>query len=167
MIKWLTGWKGYVVAAVAGALASGYVQGLRWDAEVAGIKSDHSEYIEKQATASLEAVERARAQERQRTAIVEAARNEAQEQARIASGDADNARLERDRLRKHADALARAAASRDTAAANGSPPGAAGADLLAYMLGRVSDRATKLAEVADSARIRGLACEAAYFGMSK
>ncbi|RIQ51071.1 DUF2514 family protein [Bordetella avium] len=48
------------------------------------------------------------------------------------------------------------------AAANGSPPGAAGADLLAYMLGRVSDRATELAAIADRARVAGLTCESAY-----
>jgi hypothetical protein len=35
-------------------------------------------------------------------------------------------------------------------------------DLLAYMLGRVSDRAEELASVADRARIAGLMCEKAY-----
>ncbi|MFU1932820.1 DUF2514 family protein, partial [Bordetella avium] len=62
---------------------------------------------------------------------------------------------------------ARAAADRDPAAADGGPPGAAGADLLAYMLGRVSDRAAELAAIADRARVAGLTCERIYDGLSK
>jgi len=58
--------------------------------------------------------------------------------------------------------LARAAVARDPAAADGSPAGAAAVDLLAYMLGRVSDRAAELASIADRARIAGLTCERAY-----
>ncbi|WP_420808869.1 DUF2514 family protein [Bordetella avium] len=50
---------------------------------------------------------------------------------------------------------------------NGGPPGAAGADLLAYMLGRVSDRAAELAAIADRARVAGLRCEWIYDGLSR
>ncbi|HCW17692.1 MAG TPA: DUF2514 domain-containing protein, partial [Achromobacter sp.] len=76
--------------------------------------------------------------------------------------DAAGARAERDGLRIRANALARAAVSRDPAAADGSPTGAAAIDLLAYMLSRVSDRAEELAGVADRARIAGLTCELTY-----
>lgn len=57
---------------------------------------------------------------------------------------------------------ARAAVSRDPAAADGSPSGAAAVDLLAYMLGRVSDRAEELAGVVDLADIAGLTGARAY-----
>ncbi|WP_414134455.1 DUF2514 family protein [Bordetella avium] len=50
---------------------------------------------------------------------------------------------------------------------NVGPSGAAGADLLAYMLGRVSDRAAELAAIADRARVAGLTCERIYDGLSK
>jgi len=63
--------------------------------------------------------------------------------------------------------LARTAAARDPAAANGSPSGAGAVDLLAYMLRRLSDRAAELAGVADRARIAGLTCERAYDGLIK
>ncbi|WP_276330478.1 DUF2514 family protein [Bordetella avium] len=39
--------------------------------------------------------------------------------------------------------------------------------LLAYMLGRVSDRAAELAAIADRARVAGLTCERIYDGLSK
>ena len=44
----------------------------------------------------------------------------------------------------------------------GGPAGAAAVDLLAHMLGRVSDRAEALAGIADRAGIAGLTCERAY-----
>ncbi|MGE8631696.1 DUF2514 family protein [Achromobacter denitrificans] len=65
-------------------------------------------------------------------------------------------------MRTRANTLAHAAASRDSAAADGSPAGADAVDLLAYMLGRVSRRAEELAGIADNARIAGLMCERVY-----
>lgn len=61
-----------------------------------------------------------------------------------------------------ADAQAGATAGRDPNLTDGSPAGADAVDLLAYMLGRVSDRATKLAGIADRARIAGVTCERSY-----
>jgi len=93
---------------------------------------------------------------------VEKARDEATKQAAVAAADPVSARAERDMLRTRANTLARAAAARDPAAAVGGPAGATGVDLLAYMLSRVSERAERLAEVADRSRITGLTCERIY-----
>ena len=54
------------------------------------------------------------------------------------------------------------AAAQARAAAGQCAPDAAPADLLADMLRRADDRAGELAHVADTARVRGLACERAY-----
>lgn len=104
---------------------------------------------DEQAQATLAAVEAAREEGRRRMAAVEKARDDAQNLAAAAVVDAAGARTERDRLRARADALAHAAVARDPSAGSGSPAGADAADLLAYMLGRVSERAAELAGVAD------------------
>ncbi|CCJ48978.1 Phage related conserved hypothetical protein [Bordetella parapertussis Bpp5] len=114
------------------------------------------------AQATIAALEAVREEGRRRTAAVEKARDDAQELAAAAAANAVGARAERDRLRTHANALARAAVARDPDAADGSPTGASAVDLLAYMLSRVSGRAEALAGVADRARIAGLTCERAY-----
>ncbi|AZY54252.1 DUF2514 family protein [Bordetella avium] len=148
-------------------IAAWSVQEWWWGAAVSELKADFAREDAERANANLAAVERVREEEKRRTAAVEEARNEAQKLAAAAAADAAGARNERDRLRARANALARAAADRDPAAADGGPPGAAGADLLAYMLGRVSDRAAELAAIADRARVAGLTCERIYDGLSK
>lgn len=160
------GWKGCAAAAVAGALLVGpgawVAQGWRYGAQIATLEASHAKVMDDQAQATVAAVEAARTEERRRTAAVEKARDEAQEKARIAADDAAGVRNELGRLRAHASALARSAIARDPSAADGGPSGAGAVDLLAYMFGRVSDRAAELAEVADHARIAGLTCERAY-----
>lgn len=162
----LIGWKGYAAALAVGAIVAGgaawKAQSWRYGAEIAGIERDHAKAWDDQAQATVTAVEAARTEERRRTAAVEEQRDVAKEQAAAAAGDAARARAERDGLRARANTLARAAVARDPAAADGSPAGAAAVDLLAYMLGRVSDRAEALAGIADRARIAGLTCERAY-----
>jgi len=162
----LVGWRGYAAAAVAGALVIGgaawTAQGWRGDAKLAKAETAHAREREGQAQATTTAIEAAREEGRRRTAAVEKARDDATKQAGVAAADASGARAERDGLRAHANALARTAIARDPAAADGSPTGADAVDLLAYMLGRVSDRATELARVADRARIAGLTCEQSY-----
>ncbi|WP_424624431.1 DUF2514 family protein [Achromobacter marplatensis] len=159
----LAGWKGYaVVGLVAAALAScaaWTAQGWRYTAQLADLRAAHAQERDAQAQATVAAVEAVRNEERRRMAAVEIARDDAQKQAVAAAADAAGARDERDRLRARTNALARAAAVRDPDAAGGSPAGASAVDLLAYMLGRVSERATELAEIADRARIAGLTCE--------
>ncbi|WP_035213321.1 DUF2514 family protein [Achromobacter marplatensis] len=162
----LGGWKGYAVVAgtalVVGSGAAWVAQGWRYGAEIADIERDHANEKSDQARATVVAIEAARTEERRRTAAMEKQRDDAQKQAAAAAGDAARARDERRRLLERADALANAAAGRDSTLADGSPAGTDAVDLLAYMLGRVSDEATELAGVADRARIAGLTCERAY-----
>jgi len=162
----LAGWRGYAAAALAGGLILGgaawTVQGWRWDAKLARFESARAQERDALTQATMTAIEAARDEGRRRTAAVEKVRDDAKKQAAAAVADGARAAAERDRLRAHANSLARAAVARDPAAADGSPSGASGADLLAYMLGQVSDRAAELARVADGARSAGLTCERAY-----
>lgn len=159
----LAGWRGYAAAAIAGGLLFGgaawTAQGWRGEATLALAQASHAQEREGQAQATVAAIEAARTEERRRTAAVEKSRDDAREQAAAAVADAAHARAEHDGLRTRARALARAATVRDPTAADGSPAGADAVDLLAYMLGRVSDRAAELAGVADRARVAGLTCE--------
>lgn len=162
----LGGWKGYAVVAgaalVVGTGAAWVAQGWRYGAEIADIERDHANEKSDQARATVDAIEAARTEERRRTAAVEKQRDDAQKLAAAAAGDAARARDERRRLLERADALASTAAGRDSTLTDGSPAGADAVDLLAYMLGRVSERAEKLAGIADRARIAGLTCERSY-----
>ncbi|AZR86511.1 phage-related conserved hypothetical protein [Bordetella bronchiseptica RB50] len=154
-----------VVALLSAALAAGAAwtaQGWRKDAAIARQAAAFALERDRQAQATVAALEAVREEGRRRTAAVEKARDDAQELAAAAAANAVGARAERDRLRTHANALARAAVARDPDAADGSPTGASAVDLLAYMLSRVSGRAEALAGVADRARIAGLTCERAY-----
>ncbi|WP_419204176.1 DUF2514 family protein [Bordetella trematum] len=156
-----------LLASALSAGAAWKTQGWRKDAVIAAQAVTHAIERDKQAQAVAAAIEAAREEGRRRTAAVEKARDEARKLAADAAADADGLRADLDRLRARANALARAAADRDPAATRGSPAGAAGADLLAYMLVRVSRRATELAGIADRARIAGLACEAANGALKK
>ncbi|WP_454676502.1 DUF2514 family protein [Achromobacter marplatensis] len=162
----LAGWKGYVAVALAASALAGWsgwtAQGWRAAATLAKSEAARAAERDAQAQATVAAVEAAREEGKRRTAAVENARDDATKQAAAAAADAAGARGERDRLLARANTLARAAISRDPSAANGSPTGASAVDLLAYMLGRVSDRATALAGIADDARIAGLTCELSY-----
>lgn len=162
----LGGWKGYAVVAgaalVVGSGAAWVAQGWRYGAEIADIERDHANEKSDQARATVVAVEAARTEERRRTAAVEKQRDDAQKQAAAAAGDAARAHDERRRLLERAHALASTAAGRDSTLTDGSPAGADAVDLLSYMLGRVSERAEKLAGIADRARIAGLTCERSY-----
>jgi len=162
----LAGWRGYVATAVLAALvAGGGAWKIRsWWEDASEAKAAASFALERdtEAQATVAAVEAARAEERRRTAAVEKVRDDAQKEAAAAAADAAGLRAERDGLRAHANALASAAVSRNPNLAHGSPAGADAIDLLAYMLGRVSDRATEVAIVADRARVAGLTCERAF-----
>ena len=162
----LVGWKGYaavgLVAATLASCAAWTAQGWHASATLAKAEAAHAAERDAQAQATVAAVEAVREEGKRRTAAVEKARDDATKQAAAAAADAAGARAERDGLRIRANSLARAAVSRDPAAADGGPSGAAAVDLLAYMLGRVSDRAEELAGVVDLADIAGLTGARAY-----
>lgn len=165
----LVGWKGYAVALVVGAIVAGgaawKAQGWRYDAQLSELRRENAEERADHARATVAAVNAALEEGKRRIAAVEKSRDDATKQAAVAAADAAGARAERDGLRARAYTLARAAVARDPAAADRSPTGAAAVDLLAHMLGRVSDRAEELASIADRARIAGLTCEGAYEGV--
>lgn len=162
----LVGWRGHVIAALTGAIVAGAAawtaQGWRGDAKVARVEAEQALEREGQAQAAVSAIEAVREEERRRTAAAEDARNDAQRIAAAAAADAAGARADSAGLLSRANALVVAATSRDPAVANGGPTGGDAVDLLAYMLGRVSDRAAELAGIADRARIAGLTCERMY-----
>lgn len=167
----LVGWKGCAAALVVGAVVAGgtawKAQGWRYESQLSDLRRESAEERADQALATVAAVNAALEEGKRRTAAVEKARDDATKQAAVAASDAASARAELGGLRARADALARAAARRDPAAADRSPTGANAVDLLAYMLGRVSDRASELARAADRSRIAGLMCEKAYEGLIK
>ncbi|WP_279211774.1 DUF2514 family protein [Achromobacter mucicolens] len=166
LVSLMADWRGYAAAAAAGALLVGgaawTAQGWRYRAEIADIERDYAKARDDQAQATVVAIEAARTEERRRTQAVEKQRNDAQKMAAAAAGDAARARAERRGLLERVDALASSAAGRDPALTDGSPAGADAVDLLAYMLGRVSERAGEIAEIADRARVAGLTCERTY-----
>ena len=96
----------------------------------------------------------------------EIAQTDTEAQAALAVADDGRARAlaARNRLQHDlADYLTQhRAAAQARAAADQCAPDTAPADLLADMLRRADDRAGELAHVADTARVRGLACERAY-----
>lgn len=162
----LGGWKSYAVVGLAAAAlascAAWTAQGWRGSAALAKAEAAHAAERNAQAQATVAAVQAAREESKRRTAAVEKARDDATKQAAAAAADASGARAERDGLRVRANSLARAAIARDPTVVDGGPAGEDAIDLLAYLLGRLSDRAAELARIADRARIAGLMCERTY-----
>jgi hypothetical protein len=83
--------------------------------------------------------------------------HDARQEAELRAGAADRARAGERRLRAQVADLAARAAPACRSEAENDPIG-----VLAVMLGRADERAGRLAEIADEARARGLACERAY-----
>lgn len=158
-VRALAGWRGYVVAALVGALVAGppawTVQGWRYDAKISGMERDQAQQI-----ADAQAL--ARATEQARWSKREEIINDAKTQAAAAAADADRARAASERLRQQVARLR--AGARDPAAAGGGQ-GQSGADTLDLLVGLLSgmDAAGRdISGYADELRIAGLACERAY-----
>jgi len=158
-IRALAGWKGYVAAALAGALVAGpaawTVQGWRYDAKINSMERDQAQQI-----ADAQALARATEQRRwtAREGIVNDAKNEAAQQAAVAAA----ATADLGRVRKELADFKRRA--RDTAAARRGP-GIESADpigLLADMYDRGAEDALARSGYADALRRAGLTCERLY-----
>ena len=162
----LTGWKGYVAAASAGAIVAGLAvgkgQGWRHDAAISAMVATHAQVMQGYADAAYQAQERAREEEQRRIAAVENIRNETdQEIARVRADE----RAAADRRVRHAAeefAARNRCSAGSTGAAGAGQTGTDPLDLLAQLFSRADDRAGELAAIADRARVAGLACEAAY-----
>lgn len=145
------------------ALAAG-VQTWRLHSE----KGDHAQTIAVHAAeraalqaAALAATTAARATEQRRTAAAQEAANHAHAQLNQARADAGHAAAAGERLRQRLAALAaggRCPAS-DSAAAAGSPPADATADLLADVQRGLDAATEQIAVFADAAHTAGTACE--------
>ena len=144
-------------ALIAATLAAGW-QTLRLAREQAA----HSETRRDYAEAAQAAVEQVRAEEHRRHRALQETIANAERDAETARADARRARAAGDRLRDAARSVATVACPDRAAAAEPGPPADTAADLLAFVLERVDERAGELARVADEARVAGLACEAAY-----
>lgn len=113
----------------------------------------------------------AREEEQRRQGEVDEIRKQARQQLAGVQADADRARAASRGLHDRADKLARRLADRERACGAGTPGRSeaetSGAVLLADLFRRADDRAGQLAKDADEARARGLACEAAYYSISR
>jgi hypothetical protein len=123
------------------------------------------------ATALAKRQAEARAEEQRRQGEIDAIRKQASQQLAGVQADADRARAASRGLHDRADKLARQLADREHACGAGasarSEAETSDAVLLADLFRRADDRAGQLARDADEARVRGLACEAAYRGLVK
>jgi hypothetical protein len=116
---------------------------------------------------SLEQGQRkAREEEQRRQGEIDAIREKAEQELAVVKADVNSARAAADRLHDKSAQLARSLASCErachTKTAGTSPPNGNSAIILAELFRLADERAGILAEYADNARARGLACEAAY-----
>ncbi len=152
------------IAFMVALLFSGMMLGVKWERNAWQAKWDQHLAADAAATEKVQAEQRAIEQTRQQS--INKVMTDAQREIDRAATDAAAARASAGSLRDAADQLAaRLAASeagRNTCTAGASKAAAASARLLADVLSRANDRATVLAGIADQARARGLACEAAY-----
>jgi hypothetical protein len=156
-----------LIALACGALFGAYHHGetvkdaewqAKWDKEVA-----------KQAEAKANTEESARTEELRRINSNQQAQAHAIQSTAVAQTDADATVVSSDSVQLAATKLAAgpSSCSGHSAAAAGSPPANHAAMVLSDLLTRADKRAADLAALADKSRIAGLACEAAYDGLTK
>jgi hypothetical protein len=116
---------------------------------------------------SLEKGQRkAREEEQRRQGEIDAIREKAEQELAVVKADVDSARATAASLHKKSAKLARSLAARErtcrTKTTGTSTPNGNNAIMLSELFRLADERAGMLAEYADNARARGLACEAAY-----
>ena len=149
------------------AAAGGWHQGrARLDATWQARWDEH-EKQDLQTAAAFEARERATEQRYQQNInkVLENGQRNI-DQVRAAASAAADQRV-RDAAAKYAARVSAAEAGRDSCTAAASKAAAKHARVLAELLGEVDRLAGVYAEAADQARVRGLACEAAYDGIRR
>lgn len=111
----------------------------------------------------------ARAEEQRRQMAINEVTTHAAQALEQARADAATASSANDRLRDQARKLAASAGKCpvNPGAATGSAPAANPGNLLAVVLDESVSRNRELAEIADTSRVRGLACEASYAALVK
>jgi hypothetical protein len=132
------------------------VTGAEWQAR-------WSERDTANATARVVAEAQARTLEQQRRQAIEEVQRDATQKLEQARTDADGANAAADRLREQVRKLLAAGDSgRNPGSAAGRTPAENPGNLLAVVLDQSVTRNRELAAIADTARVNGLACEAAY-----
>jgi len=157
---------------LAGALAFGGVQYLRLgDARLATseARTDLANYKATAAESARLAERAERAEEARRETLQRKALDEAHFNLEAAQTDAAGARTAGEQLRVQAQRFAAAAreASARAAAAERSAAGADPLGVFVHVLGRIDERAGRLAEIADRARVAGQLCERSYDALTQ
>ena len=150
----------FLLALVTGSYFKGYDTAdaswqLKWSERD---KADAISLAQREATV--------RAEEQRKQGEIDAISTDAQKKIDAAHGDAAVAASTADSLHKQADKLAARLAERERACksstAGTGQTTTSGYTVLAELFRRADERATKLADIADQSRVRGLACESAY-----
>lgn len=156
-----------LIVMACGALFGAYHHGetvanAKWQAK-------WDKQLDDQANAKAQAEADARAEEQRRQTAIDEVQVHATQALEQARTDAASANVAADSLRRRAEALAAAASrcSSNTGTAATSSPATNPGNLLAVVLDKSVQRNRELAEIADTARVRGLACEAAYTALIK
>ena len=146
----------FVVVLLLAALGWQWGRAEHARAELATVRADVARQV-RDAEAAARTIENRRIQRLQEAKDAELiARQSAQR-------DAAAARAAAERLRQQAlRVAATSCTARDPSTTPGGPPAQDGPDLLADVLGSLAERADRLAEQADAARIAGQLCERAY-----
>ena len=165
--KLIPAWAIAIAAALAGAALAGGWQQMRLDSA----QAEHARYREQVARNEKDSAEFALAQSEAWREIEKEHQDAIDQQTRkdaarlsAARADADRARAAGKQLQHDLDNYVRAVrgAAQDCIAAGNCSPADSPLVLLANLQRRADQRAGELAAFADDARIRGLACEAAY-----
>lgn len=153
-----------VVAAISAAGWFVYNKGYASADSAWQLKWATRDAADAKATADRQQLEREKEQARQRA--IDEASTHAQEEIEHAAADAAASHATANSLRDAAEQLTgqleRSEASRSTCTAESSKAATSAARMLADVLKLADQRAGRLAEIADQARIRGIACERAY-----
>lgn len=163
----ITGWKGYVAAALIAAAVAGVsswkVNGWRYEARLARAEATHSQMLEQIAEATVLSVQAARAEEQRLAIELEKQRDHSRKQTEALTADLAAGRTASNRLRKELDALRARYASIDTGA-SGRGEGQQGADPIGVLIdlyAGLDQSGREVTEYADRLRIAGLTCEQA------
>jgi hypothetical protein len=150
-----------IMLAITGILFGAYHHGVTvTDAEWQAKWSDRDKA---DTAATLKATEAARELEQTLQRDIDQVQTDATKRLDQARATAASASTAADGLRKQVEQLLAAGrASSNSSSGTGSTPRDTSADLLAGLLDKSVQRNRELAAVADSSRIAGLACEAAY-----
>lgn len=155
----------YGLVALLAFGAGVWIRGTFADATEARMASAHAKSVEEWATAANKALTEAAQRSQTRIDSLEKAVGESKARTEVAEKARAALASDASSLRKRIGEISSSIRSADPSIASGSKAGTSGIDLLAYMSGKLIERASELARIADESRNRGLTCEAAYYSL--